>query len=138
MNQPLRLVETDHTIHEDVSAALKPQAKPLRDLKTVSKISVYSQLDFHRSASVAESESGYDNQPLIPFFIHADPIELGGRHDASDVSAAISSRFDEAQTPHLVGLRERIFAEAQRAGLYECEMEYLGVYGYGEPETTPP
>tara|TARA_B100001013_G_C24587623_1_gene433437 strand:+ start:792 stop:1232 length:441 start_codon:yes stop_codon:yes gene_type:complete len=131
MNQPLRLVETDAVIHEEPPFE-KPSAKPLRDLETVRHVAVYSQLDFHRAASVTESESGYDNQPIMPFFINREPIDLGGPHQAKDVSAAISSRFDETQTPHLIGLRQRIFAEAQAAGLYECEMEDLGVYGYSD------
>lgn len=137
MNQPLRLVETDTVIHEHPPVE-KPQAKPLRALETVRRIGVYSQLDFHRAASVTESESSYDNAPMTPTFINRMPIDLGQPYNASDVSAAISPRFDEAQTPHLIGLRQRIFAEAQRAGLYECEMEDLGVYGYSELDTTPP
>lgn len=132
MNQPLRLVDTDSVIHQESPLAPFAKAKPLRDLETVSRISVYSQLDFHRAASAVESESSYDNQPITPFFINPEPIDLGEQHSAADVSTAVSSHFDATQTPHLLGLRQQILAEAKRAGLYECEMEYLGVYGYDD------
>ena len=130
--KPLELITSANV--DRFARAVEPKPMPIKALegKALRKVFVYSQMDFHRGASVEQQGRKYDGRELIPTFTTREPIDLGDTYEVSDIVAVIShlNRGTPSDKIELIEKLDAIMKEEQIDPVYDA----IGVYAYDPDE----
>lgn len=119
-------------------ADLSPQ--PLSDIKgSVRFVCLYSQLDFHRGASVEQQGRRYDGKVLTPVFEATQPFDLGQVYPVSDVREALRN-INKGHPAQNCPLTAKLIEGAKTCNMIVldengCPGPYDAVGSYGYKET---